>query len=77
MTLTQQIIERVNRLDADQQQKVLEFVRELERPRGEPGRLLIERTRHIQIAPEDLEEMARAIEEQCEQVDWNEWRDSA
>ncbi len=37
-TLTQQIIERVSQLDAEQQQRVLEFVRELERLRGTPAR---------------------------------------
>jgi hypothetical protein len=69
-TLTQQIIERVNRLNADQQRKVLEFVRELERPRGVPARSLLKFAGRI--AREDVERMEQAMED-CERVDPDEW----
>jgi hypothetical protein len=39
MSLTQQIIERVHRLDADQQRRVLDFMRELERSQEVPAEL--------------------------------------
>jgi hypothetical protein len=69
-TLTQQIIERVNRLNADQQRKVLEFVRELERPRGVPAHSLLKFAGRI--AREDVERMEQAMED-CERVDPDEW----
>jgi hypothetical protein len=69
-TLTQQIIERVNRLDTDQQRKVLEFVRELERPRGVSARSLLKFAGRI--APDDIKRMEQAMED-CERIDPDEW----
>jgi hypothetical protein len=60
-TLTQQIIERIKRLDADQQRKVLAFVRELERPHGAPARSLLKFAGRI--APDDIERMEQAMED--------------
>ncbi len=70
VTLTQQIIERVNRLDAEQQQKVLEFMRELERPRGVPARSLLKFAGRIAL--DDIERMEQAMED-CERIDPDEW----
>ncbi len=70
VTLTQQIIERVNQLDAEQQQKVLEFMRELARPRGVPAQSLLKFAGRI--APEDLDRMEQAMED-CERIDPDEW----
>jgi hypothetical protein len=69
-TLAQQIIERISQLDAVQQQRVLDFVRHLERPRGVPARSLLKFAGRI--APDDVKRIEEAIED-CERIDPNEW----
>lgn len=71
--IEQEIIERIRKLNPAQQQKVLAFVHELEKPKGELGRDFIERTKDIVISPEDLEIMRRVAEEDEERIDWNDW----
>ena len=75
MTQTEKsIIECIGALTEEQQQDVLRLVQTLMngKPRGVSGEELIRRAAHIKIPPEDLEEMKRAIEEGCEQID-DEW----
>lgn len=69
-TLSKQIIERVNRLDIDQQQKVLEFVSGLERPRGASAQTLLKFAGRIAL--DDIERMEQAMKD-CERIDPNEW----
>jgi len=64
---------QVDRLNAEQQQQVLEFTTGLTRPRGTPGPTLLERMKHIHIEPADLAVMEKAIEEEFEKVDSQEW----
>jgi hypothetical protein len=70
-----QIVEYVGELTEEQRLKVLEFVRQLNNqpPQGESGEDLIRRVADIHIPSEDLEEMKRAIEEGCEQIDYDGW----
>lgn len=72
--IKQQILDELRRLDADKQRRVLDFARELseaDRPRGVPAKEL---SRFAGLIPkEDLEEMKRAIEEDCERIDYDEW----
>jgi hypothetical protein len=67
-----QLIEQLNRLDPSQQQRVLDFARELAtatRPQGVPASKL---KQFAGLIPkEDLAEMKRAIEEDCERIDLN------
>jgi hypothetical protein len=75
MTQTEKsIIEAIAALTEAQQQDVLRLVQTLMngKPRGVSGQELIRRAANIAIPPEDLEEMKRAIEEGCEQID-DEW----
>ena len=67
--IEQEIIERVSKLDKDKQERVLEFVRNLERPEGIAGEDLVARARQVDFDPSDLETMAKAIEEGCERID--------
>lgn len=73
ITLEQAILEQLRKLNADQQNRVLEFARNLSQPRGEPGKLFLERIRDIHIDPADLEIMRQVAEEDCEQIDLDEW----
>lgn len=73
----QQLIESISSMSEEQRIEVLRFVQDLGRktPRGVSGRNLI---RHIhdndiRISDEDAEEMTRAIEEGCGQIDADEW----
>jgi hypothetical protein len=63
--------ELFEKLDAAQQQRVLEFVRSLSEPQGVPGSSLLRFAGMIPL--DDLEKMAQAIEEDCERIDPSEW----
>ena len=70
-TVKDQIIEQVERLDAPQQQKVLDLARRLTPPAGTPGRNLLPFVGSI--APEDLQAMSQAIRLGCEKIDPHAW----
>lgn len=70
-TVKDEIIAQVDRLDAPQQQRVLDFARRLSVPAGTPGRELI---RFVGcIDPADLDAMSHAIQEGCEKIEPNAW----
>ncbi len=71
--LEQELIEQVRRLDEEQQRRVLEFAQRLKRRKGTPGRLFLELTRDIKFHPDDLDVIERAIEEDCERIDLDDW----
>jgi len=71
--LEQELLEQFNKLDTTQQQQVLDFVRRLVHPKGEPGKDFIERTSQIHFPKEDLEEIKWYIEEYEERIDWDDW----
>lgn len=69
-TYEQELLNEFRQLNETKQQQAVEYVRGLRlRPRGETGRKIIAHAQQINWPKEDLEEMARAIEEACEQVD--------
>ena len=69
------LLRNLDKLTPEKQQEVLEFARSLvesDRPRkGIAGKKLVAFSGAI--APSDLEKIARAIEEDCEQVDRSAW----
>ena len=70
-TVKDEIIDQVDRLDAPQQRKVLDFARRLTVPAGTPGRDLM---RFVgSIDPADLDAMSHAIQESCEKIEPNAW----
>jgi hypothetical protein len=72
-SLRQALLEQLGRLDADQQQRVLDFARALAitSPRGVPGKTLLPFAGTIPA--DDLQAMTQAIEEGCEQLDERDW----
>ena len=72
-TIDREITELLRRLPELQQQRVLEYARELAevKPRGIPGANLI--AFGGRIPPDDLQRMQHAIEEGCEAVNPGEW----
>ena len=72
-TIDREIAELLHRLPELQQQRVLEFVRELAeiKPQGVPGSDLI--AFGGRIPADDLQRMEDAIEEGCEAVNLSEW----
>lgn len=70
----QELLEQVNKLDDERQQRLLNYARLLNNVpdvRGESGKSLI--TSAGMFGKQDLEEMQRAIEEDCERIDWGGW----
>jgi len=72
-SIKKEILEKLELLAAEEQERVLEFVGALTQNKttGIPGRKLL----HFSGAIEknDLDSMKRAIAEGCEKVDLNEW----
>ena len=68
VSVKEQIIHELDNLTPEQQQQVLDLARELQGalPPGIPGEVLLARAREINFDPEDLKEIADAIEEGCE-----------
>ena len=71
--LKQQILDELDRLDSEQQKRVLDYAHELavRHPRGVPGKKLLMFS--AAFDPSDLDAMRRAIEDGCERVDLNGW----
>ncbi len=70
-SIKEEIVKQLDRLPYKFQQRVLDFVRVLSKPKGVPGKQLL----HLAgtINSEDLQAMTKAIEDECERVDRNEW----
>ena len=67
------LLDELHRLEEDQQRRVLEFARTLANSKivGAPGKSLLRFAGTIN--QDDLNEIARAIAEDCESVDSREW----
>ena len=71
--IIEQVVEELKGLPDEQQRQVLEFARSLtiSTPRGTPGRDLL---KFVGTIPkESAELMRKAVEEDCERIDTNEW----
>jgi hypothetical protein len=68
-TYEQELLDHVRKLSADKQRRVLEFVKDLVKPQGTPGKLAVQYAREIHISSEDLAAMEKAIEEACEVIE--------
>ena len=75
-SLKEQIIAELDKLTPTQQQQMLEIVKSFQSdlPPGTPGEVLLEHMDSFEFEPDDLAEMAQAIEEGCEQIDWDSWQ---
>lgn len=67
-SLSEQIAEEAARLSPEDQQRALDFVRALETGQPETPADVWRRLAGL-FSPEDLDEMERAIEEGCENID--------
>lgn len=72
----QQLLEAFRRLDSDQQQQAWDYLQQLGQPQGVLLRDLIARAEQINFDSSDLDEMAQAIEQFCEQIDPSAWDDN-
>jgi hypothetical protein len=73
MTIADEVVEQLRGMPQPLQRQVLEFVRTLMKRevRGTPGQQLLRFAGSI--PPDDLQLMREAIEQDCEQVDIDEW----
>ncbi len=76
VALREQLLNEFDKLPPEKQQRVLDYTRALSDtlPPGIPGEVLWERAREINFDPEDLAQIAAAIEEDCERIDWDGWQ---
>lgn len=65
--------QRLARLGPAEKRQVLEFARSLGELRGTPGAVVLAAARKVNIPPEDIREIAAAIEEGCEGIDPDAW----
>jgi hypothetical protein len=72
-TTIQEIVERLDKLNPWQQKQILNYVLSFlgEPIRGTPGKDLLKFVGLF--PPEDLEQIKRAIEEDCGKIDASEW----
>lgn len=74
MTLTEQLMEQLHKMDDAQQQRLLNFARILTKTpiiKGESGISIIEATGFFDT--QSLDEMEAAIAEGCGEIDWRGW----
>ena len=73
VTVKKEIINQMGQLDYEHQKRVLDFARALAvtGPKGVPGKLLL--SFGGTYPADDLREMKKAIEDNCEKIDQNEW----
>jgi hypothetical protein len=70
-SIQKEIINQLDKLPIEQQIQVLDFARTLAKPIGRPGKDLLDFAGGIN--PDDLSLMTQAIEQDCEQVNANDW----
>lgn len=72
-TLERELHEQLERLPEPRQRKVVEYARGLaeEKPKGISGQEFLALTGTLE--PDDVALMKKAIEEECERVDLDEW----
>jgi hypothetical protein len=70
--IEQELLAQIQKLNPQQQKQVLDFVHKLRQPVGEPIERLLARVEAINFPKEDLDEMARIIEEE-DRIDWDDW----
>ncbi|MAU08833.1 MAG: hypothetical protein CL607_03355 [Anaerolineaceae bacterium] len=74
MTVAEEIMHQLDKLDEAQQQRLLNFARILARTpvvKGESGQSIVAATGFFDA--QSLDEMAKAIQEGCEGIDWGGW----
>lgn len=74
-SLKDDIIHELDKLSETQLREILSHTLRLQSklPPGTSGEVLLEHARNIKFDSEDLAEMMRAIEEDCERIDWESW----
>jgi hypothetical protein len=70
-SVQQEIMDQLDKLPFEQQLQVLDFARTLAKPVGRPGTELLNFAGGIDL--DDLSLMTQAIEQDCEQVNANDW----
>jgi hypothetical protein len=75
VSLKEELLKEFDQLSLEQQKEAVILVKRLRNPLppGIPGEVLLARMGTFKFEPGDLEEMARAIEEGCERIDWDGW----
>lgn len=77
LSVREQLIHELDKLTPEQQEHLLDIARRIQQsklPPGTPGDLLLARMESFNFAPGEVDTMMRAIEENCERIDWDGWQ---
>lgn len=69
MPILPELLELLEGMSEREQAALLNYLRQDNQPIGELGELFIAQTQHVHLPTEDMREMLRVIEEDCEIVD--------
>ena len=69
MNILPELVDLLEAMSEAQQRALLASLNPIAAPIGESGEVFLERTRHIHLPTEDMEEMLRAIEAGCEGIE--------
>lgn len=74
MTIHEELLQTIDKMDEAQQQRLLNFARILTKTpviQGESGASIVQATGFFDA--ESLDEIEAAIREACEEIDWRDW----
>lgn len=76
-SLKEQIMYELDRLTREQQEQLLDMARRLQGsvlPSGTSGNVLLAHMDGFDFAPGAVDEIMRAIDDNCEEIDWDGWQ---
>jgi hypothetical protein len=78
ITVKDEIVEALDGLSLEELKAVRQFTHHLasRTPPCIPGEVLIARMNDFEFEPGEVDDMLKAIEEGCEQIDWDGWNAS-
>jgi hypothetical protein len=72
------LLDELNHLTPVQQEKLLDYARQMQQgstlPPGTPGKIWLAKMDEFEYDPEAVNDMMRAIDEDCERIDWDGWQ---
>lgn len=75
LSIKDQIVQEVDALASQQQEQLLQYAKRLNKTvLGTPGEVLLTHIDIFQFEPSAVDEMMKAIDEECEKIDWEGWQ---
>jgi len=75
LSIKDQIVQEVDALASQQQEQLLQYAKRLNKTvLGTSGEVLLTHIDIFQFEPSAVDEMMKAIDEECEKIDWEGWQ---